>query len=67
MDMRNWLVDTKEFKNRKEQYTIWRLENLINFGLGKEKIGEKGLRKNIDNLYIDNQKSNFLKLILFAK
>lgn len=65
--MRNWLVDTKEFKNRKEQYTIWRLENLINFGLGKEKIGEKGLRKNIDNLYIDNQKSNFLKLILFAK
>ena len=65
--MRSWSVDTKHLKKNKRQYSIWRLESLINFGLGKEKIRERELRDNIKHLNIDKGKVNFLKLILSEK
>ena len=36
--MKNWSTDTKKLKKNKDKFAIWKLEQLVNFGLGKEKI-----------------------------
>lgn len=36
--MYNWSVDESKLNKNSEQYLIWRLEQMINFGLGKEKL-----------------------------
>jgi len=65
--MRNWSVDEKQFKNLdKEQYAVWRLEQLINFGLDGEKISEKKLKKYWKKLDLDPKKKDYLKLIIFS-
>lgn len=63
--MRNWSVNTKELKKDKKKYAIWRLEQLVNFGLGKEKIDAKQLRKNWGLLRLDPRKKSFLKTLLW--
>ena len=43
--MYNWSVDEKMFKKADpEGYEKWRLEQMINWGLGGEKISEEKLR-----------------------
>ena len=63
--MRNWSVDTKELKKDKKKYAVWRLEQLVNFGLGKEKIDDKQLKKNWGLLRLDPRKKSFLKTLLW--
>ena len=65
--MYNWSTDEKELKNDKEQYTLWRLEQLINYGLGNEKLNEGELKKYWDRLIIDPYRRNFLALLLYGK
>ena len=36
--MKNWSTDTSDLQKNTEKFSAWRLEQLINFGLGKEKI-----------------------------
>ena len=36
--MYNWNTDTKELEKNPEEYTIWKLEQLINYGLDGEKL-----------------------------
>ncbi|MFZ1736223.1 MAG: hypothetical protein IPJ67_04895 [Candidatus Moraniibacteriota bacterium] len=36
--MQNWSTDIAELKKDPEQYALWRLEHLVNFGLGGERI-----------------------------
>ena len=36
--MKNWSTDTKKLSKNQNKFTIWKLEQLINFGLGNEKI-----------------------------
>lgn len=44
--MYNWSVDEKKFKKEDpEGYKIWKLEQMINYGLGKEKLDEKEIKK----------------------
>jgi len=44
--MYNWSVDEKKFKREDpEGYKIWKLEQMINYGLGKEKLKEKEIKK----------------------
>jgi len=62
--MYNWSVDTKILKKYPRQYEIWRLEQLINFGLGKEKIEERKLKKYLSQLEIDPEKKKYLKFLL---
>lgn len=64
MTMYNWSVDTTQLKRFPEKYRIWKLEQLINFGLGKEKISTKHLLKYFNKLKIDPLKKKFLKLLL---
>ena len=62
--MYNWSVDVNHLKKFPDKYTIWRLEQLINFGLGKEKISEKELKKHFKKLNIDPDKKRYLKFLL---
>lgn len=62
--MKNWSIDIKELKKDKDKFTIWKLEQLINFGLDKEKIKIDDLRKYWRVIDIDSSKRKFLSLIL---
>ena len=62
--MKNWSTDTSELQKDKEKFSAWRLEQLINFGLGKEKLDLGELRKYWDTLDIDPYKRKFLSLFV---
>ena len=67
--MNNWSVDTKYLKKYPEKYKIWRLEQLINFGLGKEKMKQKDLENYWQTVKdgIDPYKRRYLEYILWKK
>ena len=65
--MYNWSVEIKELKKDKKQYKIWQLEQLINFGLGKEKIKQADLKKYWDLLTLDPNKKRYLSFLLWPK
>lgn len=62
--MYNWSVNTQSLKRFPEKYKVWKLEQLINFGLGKEKINKKDLIQYFNKLKIDPLKKKFIKLLL---
>ncbi|PIR86840.1 MAG: hypothetical protein COU11_03210 [Candidatus Harrisonbacteria bacterium CG10_big_fil_rev_8_21_14_0_10_49_15] len=65
--MYNWSTDTTELKKDPEKYAIWRLEQLINFGLNGEKISERELRRYWDKLEIDEARRQTLEILLREK
>lgn len=62
--MYNWSTDIKTLKKHPEEYASWRLEQLINFGLGNEKIKKKELIKYFSKIKIDPSKRKYLKFLL---
>ncbi len=58
--MYNWSTDTTTLKKSPEKYQIWRLEQLINFGLGTEKLNTLELKKYWSQLNIDPKRKNVL-------
>lgn len=63
--MYNWSVDVKKMKEKEpEKYKIWRLEQLINYGLGGEKLNKKELKKYWPKLNLDPSKKAFLEMFL---
>ena len=62
--MRNWSTDTKNLRKNKDKFAVWKLEQLINFGLGKDKIKIDDLRKYWNILEIDPSKKEFLKFFM---
>ena len=62
--MKNWSVDTTELQKNPEEFKIWRLEQLINFGLDDEKIDLRQLRTYWDKVRIDPLKRKFLSLFV---
>ena len=62
--MKNWSTDTKELEQDQLAMTAWRLEQLVNFGLGGTKISLSQLRKFWDKLSIDPMKKRFLALFV---
>ncbi len=65
--MYNWSVDEKKLKADPEAYAVWRLEQLINFGLNGEKISEKELRKYWPKLKLDPARKRLLELFLYDR
>lgn len=65
--MYNWSTDTTELKKHPEKYAIWRLEQLVNFGLNEEKISKKQLIQLWDKLTLDPKKKRFLAFLLWNK
>jgi len=63
-NMRNWSVDTKKIKKNKEKYAIWKLEQMVNFGLAGEKIEKIELKKYWNLINIDPAKRKFLSLFV---
>lgn len=63
--MNNWSVDIKQLKKHKKKYTIWHLEQMVNFGLGKEKINKRQLIKNWSKLDLDVKKKKYLSFLLW--
>lgn len=65
--MKNWSNTIEKFDQKSEEYQIWRLEQLINFGLDGEKISKKQLKKYFYRLNIDPYKKRFLAYLLWGK
>ena len=65
--MYNWSVDEIELKKSPEKYAIWRLEQLLNFGLNGEKISKSALIKYLPDLDIDPVRREFINLLLYGK
>ena len=64
--MYNWSVDEEAFKKADpEGYEKWRLEQMINWGLGGEKLDEAKLRKYWDKLYLDPIKRLYVEFLLW--
>lgn len=63
----NWSVDLKELKKNKEAYTIWKLEQMINYGLDGERLDRKLLKKYWRRLYIDPAARRVLRMMLWKK
>ncbi len=62
--MYNWNIDKHWLK---KQHPIWHLNQLINFGLNKEKIDFAALKKHWKNLIIDPKRKKFLRYLLWGK
>lgn len=62
--MKNWSTDTSELQKDEKKFSIWRLEQLINFGLDKERIDHSELKKHWNTINIDPFKKKFLSLFL---
>jgi len=66
--MYNWSIDEKKFKKENpEGYKIWKLEQMINYGLGREKLDEKLVRKYWKKLFMDEITKKYLEFILWPK
>lgn len=63
--MNNWTVDVRQLKKHKKQYTIWHLEQLVNFGLGMERINREQLKRNWSKLNLDVKKKKYLSFLLW--
>lgn len=62
--MYNWSVDTSRLKKNKAVYTKWKLEQMINYGLGREKLSEKSLAQLLPELSIDQDKRKYIEFLL---
>lgn len=62
--MKNWSTDITELQKDPEKFSVWRLEQLINFGLDDEKIDLDELREYWDRVHIDPYKRKFLSLFI---
>lgn len=66
--MRNWSTDEKAIKNMSpDARNIWRLEQLINYGLDGEKLPVDQLKKYWSKLTIDPGRRAFLDLLLHGR
>ena len=63
--MYNWAVNTQQLKKDKKQYAIWKLEQMVNFGLNGKKLDKIQLRKYWSDLNLDPKKKKYLSLILW--
>jgi len=66
--MYNWSIDEEKFKKADPKgYKIWRLEQMINFGLGEEKLNADELKKYFNKLTIDEYAKKYLEFLLWPK
>jgi len=66
--MYNWSIDEKELKrNHPEKYKIWKMQQMINYGLGGKKINKKLLKRHWKKLFLDPKTKEFLKFLLWPK
>lgn len=64
--MYNWSTDEKELQKDEPRYTIWKLEQLINFGLNGNKLDERALKTYWPQMTLDPARKRFLSLLLYG-
>jgi hypothetical protein len=62
--MHNWSTNERALKKNPKKYIIWRLEQLINFGLGDEKLDKRAVKKYWSQIKIDPSRRAFISLLL---
>lgn len=62
--MYNWNINLSKWDKKSESYVIWKLQQLINFGLNGEKIDLSLVKKYWAKLDLDPQRKKFLELFL---
>lgn len=68
--MINWSVDEKSFKKKHpKEYKLWRLTQLINYGLDGEKLDEKEVKKAWPKIKdrLDPHKEAYFEFLLWNK
>ena len=68
--MINWSIDEKKFKNENpEEYRLWRLTQLINYGLDGEKLDESEVKHAWPKIKerIDPNTKIYLEYLLWGK
>ena len=66
--MRNWSTDTQRLKLNPDKYSIWQLEQQLNYGLDEgEKIDRALLEKYLPFLNIDQDTRNLMEYLLYDK
>ncbi len=65
--MYNWSVDINKLSKYPQKYAIWRLEQLINFGLNGEKLKPAELKKYWNQLNLDPHYKKYLRFLLWPK
>lgn len=65
--MHNWDYNLKNIDQKDSKFIRFKLERLINFGLGKERLHQEEVRKYWRQLKIDPLKRNYLKDLLWPK
>lgn len=65
--MYNWNTDTTKLLKNKKKYAIWKLNQLINFGLNGEKIDLRSAKKYWSELSLDPKRKRFLDFVLWDK
>lgn len=63
--MYNWSTDENKLKRKPAKHAVWKLEQMVNFGLAGEKINAAELKKHWSELNIDSARRKFLSLILY--
>ena len=66
--MKNWSVDEEAMKKADpEAHEVWRLEQLINYGLDGEKLNTEKVKKYWDRLYLDPIYKQYLDFLLWPR
>ena len=64
--MYNWSTDETQLQKDEPRYTMWKLEQLINFGLNGSKLDEKILKQYWSRIMLDPARRRFLSLLLYG-
>lgn len=67
--MYNWSVDEEYLKKFPRQYKLWRLEQMISYGLDGQKLDKKEVINNWQKLKkrLDPNRCRFLEFLLWGK
>lgn len=67
--MHNWSTDTKKLAKYPEKYKIWKLEQLINYGLDGEKLDKEEVKRAWPKIQerIDKNTKVYLEYLLWGK
>lgn len=65
--MYNWNTDTNRLAKNKGAFEVWKLNQMINFGLGGEKIDSRKIKKYWNKLSLDPKRERFLRWAVWGK
>ena len=69
MAMYNWSTDIKKLKKNPKKYTIWKLEQMINYNLDEERLDRKEVKEMWDDIKdnLDPYKKRAIEYLLWGK